>query len=109
MSSLRTVIKLYKKPDCYCCDFASYIEIANTPEQIKEQLEEFGAIETKTIGFMALPDASEIDETFTLKTSPVYVSKQYSIPGNNKYCLLVVEMTPEIHCLEMAGKPSFYM
>ena len=111
----RTIVKMYKKTNCIYCDFLPSVEIANTPEQIEEQIIKFNAVVDATIDFIAFPEtdinASEEDDM------PVYISKSYStkVDGNCQdgckatYCLLIVEMTEEMNRCEMAGEPSFYI
>jgi hypothetical protein len=108
----RTIVKLYKKPDCYCCDFLPYVEIANTPEQIKEQIAIHNGIEDKNHDFFVMFHNCDYEDV-EQELQPVYLKKVYNTniecDGHEKakYCLYLVEMTEEMNRLEMSGCSCF--
>ncbi len=114
----RTVVKIHKKTNCSYCDFLPSNVIATTPEEIDVQIAKFNAVEDSSIDFIAFPEIeynADIDSDDD--NMPVHVSKAYSTNENGDcqdnckatYCLLIVEMTEEMHQFEMAGKPRFYI
>ena len=106
--SQRTIVKLYKSNCGF--DFASPIEIANTPTTIAEQLVKFNAEESDDIYFFAMDCCKEVCEDD--ETTDVYVSKIFTCGEcvdvcDDVYCLLLIEMTEDMQIREKDGFPSF--
>jgi hypothetical protein len=84
-----TIFQLYKKLDG--CDFLPHFDIiAETPDEIKEQLEFFNAVEDKNHKFHLIFD--EVDYI------PVVLEKVYKTNGAT---LFLVAMTKEVYCLQI--------
>jgi hypothetical protein len=108
----RTIVKLYKKINCLYGSFMPAVEIADTPQTIELQLEKYNAVEDDSIDFFAVSELvndDDEDDVVILKkySTPIYGDCEDNCPA--RYCLLLIEMTEEIHRLEMQNLPSFYI